>query len=91
MQPPANFPRVSIPGIDPEEEALGRALAARSKALSAAVEETVHFTRSRMVTAMKALGYRPYLGHVYRAPKPTKNVLHMARMKARASAARGTV
>lgn len=78
------FPRVTVPGLDPEASALAQALTARARE----VEETTQRRRAFMARAMHAIGYRPYLGHVYRAPKPTKNQRHKARMAAAAAVVR---
>lgn len=81
----ATFPRVTIPGVDPEASAAVRAMVDAANAH----DEGIHRNRQGMVAAMLRTGYRPYLGHVYRRPRPTAHVRLKARLAARSSKRKG--
>lgn len=79
--PVASFPRITLPGVDPAERELAHSLAKAGRATDA----TIRRNREGMVKAMLAIGYKPYFGHCFVKPKPTKHVRHMARVAARST------
>lgn len=79
------FPRITVPGVDPEAASLAATLAAAGRSNDAQVQAQ----REGMVTAMLKRGYRPYLGHVWRERKPTKHVRMKARLALRSTKGAG--
>lgn len=76
-----SFPRVALPGVAPEARELAATLAAAGRANEVVIQRQ----REGMVAAMIRRGYKPYLGHVFRAPRKTKHVRHMERLAARST------
>lgn len=81
MNPAPAFPRVTIPDVDPEKASYVRQLMEEAEANASALRRN----RRGMAEAMRRLGYRPYLGHVFRKPKATKHVRMKARLAARST------
>lgn len=75
----SKFPRIDLPGVDREQVDRVRAILDEAEAFAADVQRN----REGMVAAMLRTGYRPYLGHVYRRPKPTRHQRLKARLALR--------